>query len=296
MEIRYLNTFKAILETGSFQNAALRLSCTQSTVTFQIQQLEQELSVKLFERIGRRMVITQAGRDILPFADTILLAAQQLADYGKEINQITGTLKISMPETLITYKMQPVLSEFRRQAPGVRLSVQALDCYSVRRQIISGADDLGIHYDIGGYSDSFIVEELSSFPLVLIASPSLDEKLSDFTAAKQQKDICLITNDRERIFQMKLESYLKEKNIVLDGVMELGSTEAVKRSTASNLGIACLPEYAAEAELADGTLKELKTEITDNMVTAVCAYHKNKWVSPAMSLFIELLKENLQNK
>ena len=63
MELKYLNTFKTILETGSFLNAARKLNYTQSTITFQIQQLEEELSVKLFEKIGRKMIITQAGKE-----------------------------------------------------------------------------------------------------------------------------------------------------------------------------------------------------------------------------------------
>ena len=66
MELKYLNTVRMILETGSFQEAARRLHYTQSTVTFQVQQLEKELNVKLFEKLGRRMALTQAGRDVLP--------------------------------------------------------------------------------------------------------------------------------------------------------------------------------------------------------------------------------------
>ena len=83
MELKYLNTVKMILETGSFQEAARRLNYTQSTVTFQVQQLEKELNVKLFEKIGRRMALTQAGRDVLPYMDGVLEAAAALLDYGK---------------------------------------------------------------------------------------------------------------------------------------------------------------------------------------------------------------------
>ena len=72
MELKYLRTFKTIIDEGSFQNAAERLNFSQSTVTFQIQQLEQSLSVKLFERIGRKMAVTQAGKEILPHIDAIL--------------------------------------------------------------------------------------------------------------------------------------------------------------------------------------------------------------------------------
>ena len=69
MDLKYLATIKAILETGSFQKAATRLNYTQSTVTFQVRQLEAELRVQLFERVGRRMVLTQAGQEILPYIE-----------------------------------------------------------------------------------------------------------------------------------------------------------------------------------------------------------------------------------
>jgi len=292
MELKYLNTFKTILETGSFLNAARKLNYTQSTVTFQIQQLEQELSVKLFEKIGRKMIITQAGKDVLPYVDTILQSAEQLKNYGKDILQITGTLKISMPETLLTYRMQPILKAFRQQAPGVKLSVQALNCYTIRDRIVNGGADVGIHYDVGGYGSTTVIEKLTAFPLALIACPLLKDQHCDFTSPNQRKSVCLITNDRESIFQKMFDNYLEEKGIVLDGIMELGSIEAIKRSVVSDLGIAYLPRYVVEDELANGTLKELKTGITDE-ITTICSYHKNKWITPAMELFVRLLKENL---
>lgn len=78
MGLKYLYTFKTILEADNFQKAAERLNCAQSTVTFQIRQLEEELSVKLFEKIGRRMVLTQAGKEILPCIEQVLQSVEQL--------------------------------------------------------------------------------------------------------------------------------------------------------------------------------------------------------------------------
>ena len=92
MELKYLNTVRMILETGSFQEAARRLHYTQSTVTFQVQQLEKELNVKLFEKLGRRMALTQAGREVLPYMDGVLDAAAALLDYGKRETELKGTL------------------------------------------------------------------------------------------------------------------------------------------------------------------------------------------------------------
>ena len=72
MDTKNLLTLKTIVRTGSFQNAAETLGYTPSTITFQVRQLEQELSIKLFEKLGRRMVLTKAGENILPLVDTVL--------------------------------------------------------------------------------------------------------------------------------------------------------------------------------------------------------------------------------
>ncbi|MFV0241036.1 MAG: LysR family transcriptional regulator [Lacrimispora sphenoides] len=293
MELKYLNTFKTILESGSFRNAARQLNYTQSTMTFQMQQLEQELSVKLFEKIGRKMVITQAGKEVLPYVETILQATRQLENYGKDMQELTGTLKVVMPETLLTYRMQPVLKAFRQQAPGVRLSVQALNCYVIRDLLISGGADIGVHYDVGGYGTSMVTEQLADFSMALIASPDIDTACSDFVMKHQRMPVCLITNDPDSVFQNLFDHYLREQDIVLDGVLELGSIEAIKRSVTSNLGVAYLPRYVVEEELENGSLKELKTALSDKTISAICTYHKNKWISPAMELFIRLLNEKL---
>lgn len=148
MDIKYLQTLKTILETGSFQKAAFKLNYTQSTVTFHIQQLEQELSLKLFEKIGRKMILTQAGQDLLPHIEIILQETEQIQNYGKNLSEINGTLRIGMPDSLLCYKMQPLLNTFKKEAPNVQLIIQSLHCYEIREKVINGGIDMGIHCNI----------------------------------------------------------------------------------------------------------------------------------------------------
>lgn len=291
MEIKYLQTFKTILETGSFQKAAARLNYAQSTVTMQMQLLEQELSVKLFEKIGRRMVLTQSGSDLLPFINTALEAVAQMENYGKRDSELTGTLCVAMPETLLNYRMQPVIERFRELAPNVRLSLQMQNCYVIREQIMDGGIDLGVHYDVGGYGSSVIAKALSSYPLCLIASPKLLAQERDFVSSGQRKKVCLLTVDRKSVYHKRFDAYLTGAGIILDGEMEIESIETVKRCVASNLGVACLPRFTVERELKQGVLLELRTGPWDTQVETVCSWHKNKWITPAMELFIRLVKE-----
>lgn len=136
MDLKTIKTFKTIINENGFVNASYKLGCTQSTVTFHIQQLEQELGMKLFEKIGRKMVLTQDAKDIMPLLDDILLSLEQIKNYKKDSNEITGKLRIAMPETLLIYKMQEVLKEFKLKAPNVELSIQGMNCYEVRQQLL----------------------------------------------------------------------------------------------------------------------------------------------------------------
>lgn len=291
MELKYLQTLRTILEAGSFQKAAEQLNYAQSTVTLQIQILEQELSVKLFDKIGRRMVLTQAGKELLPYVDTVLEAVEQMENYGRKDRELTGNLNVALPETLLNYKMQPVIEQFRQQAPNVRLSLQLSNCYLIREQVLSGGVDMGIHYDVDGYGSFAVIERLTSYPLVLVASPMLTGDELNFTDRHQRKKSCLLTVDKNSIYHKRFVHYLSVMDIVLNGEMEIGSLEAIKRCIQSNLGIACLPRFAVAKELKQGILQEVITSMEAPEITAVCAYHKNKWVTPAMDLLIRLVKK-----
>ena len=76
-----------------------------------MQQLEQELSIKLFEKIGRTMKLTQAGKELIPYIDNVIEAVQQMESYGKENQELTGTLRIAIPETLLAYQMPRILKK-----------------------------------------------------------------------------------------------------------------------------------------------------------------------------------------
>ena len=292
MDLKYLTTIKTILETGTFQKAANRLNYTQSTVTFQVQQLESELGMKLFERIGRRMVLTEAGHEILPYIDSVLESVVQLRNFGKENREIRGVLKVAMPETLLTYKSQPILKAFREQAPHINLLVRSQNCYTTRNQILNGDIDVAIQYDVGIDNSTVITKVLANFGQALVASPDLEEDQHDFITPGQKKTVSLISNDKNCISQEVFDQYLGDRRIYVENVIELWSIEAIKRSVISNLGIAFLPCFSVAEELESGKLIELPTDLKQNRITAICVYHKNNWVSPAIKLFLKLVDEN----
>lgn len=287
MDINFFTTLKTILDAGSFQNAANVLGFTQSTISFQVRQLEQELNIQLFEKIGRKMILTQAGRDILPYVDDILNSVQHIKSFGKNSEELTGELRIAMPETLLVYKMQPVLKAFKKHAPDVRLTLHSYNCYKTNNAVINGDVDIGFLYDVDDRSDCVVEEHLEEITLTMIAPGDLpDEKLRQIPTNMS----LIVSNDPDDACRVIVTDYLKSAGIHMQNVTELGSIEAIRRSVINGLGIAYLASHIVEEELEAGILKEVCSDITRKPVVIEYAIHKNKWVSPSMKLFIRLAK------
>lgn len=293
MDTKCLITLKTILEAGSFQKAALKLNYTQSTITFQIKQLEHELSIKLFEKIGRKMVLTQAGNDILPYIETILQATEQINNYGKGISEMNGTLRVVVPDSLLIYLLQPVIQIFRQKAPNVHLIINAMNCIDIREQLMDGSADIGIHCDVDKYPDTIVLKELGVFKVCMVAPPFIASKDLDFITPHQRKNLSMISSEPHSSYQKVITDYLTEKDIILNQTMEMWSIDAVKKSVINNLGISYLPMFAVEEELKSGTLIQIKTELDDKLYYSFCSYHQNKWMSPPMELFLQLVQKFL---
>lgn len=291
MDLRSLLTVKAILTEGSFHKAAQRLNCSQSTVTFQVRLLEGELGVQLFERIGRRMVFTQTGRELLPYIESILDSAQKINDYGKINKKPFGDLRIAVAESLLSYKIQPILKKFVEFAPNVKLFLQSLNCYDIREGILSGDIDLGVYYDVGGHPASLEVQRICSFDGVIVASPKLSLAQRDFVTPNQEIDVALVINESRSIYREIMENHLRSKNIHLRNTIELWSIEAIKRCVSSNLGISFLPRFSVAQEIAAGMLIEIPAAISSNVTTAICVHHKNKVLNQGMAYFKQLVLE-----
>ena len=291
MNTKNLITFKTILEAGSFQKAADRLNYTQSTVTFQIKQLEEELSLKLFEKIGRRMELTQAGKEILPYVNMILQGAEQINNYGKDLSKIAGILKIALPDSILIYAMQPFIQAYLHEAPNIQLVINSLPSGEINQAVMDGTADIGVNCEKTHYPETIMHKSLGTYRAILITAPFTNNNLLDFITPHQRKPFSLICNEPDAYYQLEFAKYLSEKDIVLNPDMKVQSIEAVKKCVMNNLGIAVVPSYSVVEELKNGSLRPIKTEIDDKCYKSIYLYHKNKWISPQMELALKLLKK-----
>lgn len=295
MDLKYLNTFRVIVEEGGFSKAAERLNYTQSTITFQIAQLEQELSTRLFEKIGRKMALTKAGERLIPYVDDVFASVDRLWSFEEDLAACQGSLHIGVAETQMCYRLPPVLKAFHKRAPKVRLFLRSMNCYDIRDELMAGTLDLGIFYNwVGGFDASLTTYPFGTYPLALVASPERKRQYPDFITPEQRIPIPLIINEPNCVFRQIFEQYLREKSILLDHTIELWSIPTIKNLVENDVGISYLPRFAVQAELDSGALAEIQTGLSHRTISAVCGHHKNKWISPLMQLFLDLCAEQAQ--
>lgn len=292
MELKYLQTFQKVVQEGGFARAAASLNYTQSAITFQIGQLEQELGLRLFDKVGRRMVLNKAGEQLLPYVEEVLGALEHMQNFQADLTECRGDLHIGLGETLLCYKMPAILREFHQRAPRARLFLRSMNCYSIRDELLQGSLDLGLFYDdIGGLGSNLTTLPLGAYPLALVAAPEVCRAYPDFITAGQDLPLSFIIDEPDCIFRQIFEDYLRRKEIRLDHTIELWSIPTIKNLVVSGLGVSFLPRYTVQDELAAGSLTEIELDgaaLATGEINAICARHKNKWVSPLMQLFMDL--------
>lgn len=293
MDLKYLYTFRTIVDEGGFNKAAQKLNYTQSTITFQMNQLEQELSTCLFEKIGRKMVLTKAGESLIPYVDEILQSIDKLHSFESNLSEYQGDLRVGVAETQLCYRFPAILKEFHLKAPKAHLFLRSMNCYDIRDELLNGTLDIGVFYeDVGGFGSSLVTYEIGTFPTILLASPETQRQFPDFIKPDQVLSLPLVINEPNCIFRQMFEEYLREKSIRLGHTIELWSIPTIKNLVASGVGITYLPLFTVQEELKTEVLKEIGTDMEEPAITAVCGHHKNKWISPLMQLFIDLCKEH----
>ena len=290
MDLKYLTTFRTIVETGSFSKAAERLNYTQSTITFQMGQLEQELEAKLFEKVGKRMVLTKAGESLLPYVEEVLCAVEKLRYFEQDLAQCRGKLTVGVAETLLCYKLPPLLKEFHRRAPQAQLMLCSMSCFDIRDELLRGSLDLGLFYqDVGGFGGNLTIYPIGTYPAALACAPGGEGTRWDFRTPQKQIPTPFVRTAPDCVFRQMFEGYLQAQSIQMEYNIELRSIPTIKNLVKNEVGVCFLPRFALAEELERGELVELPTAMDNPVFSAVCAHHKNKWISPLLQLFLDLV-------
>ncbi|EHJ01998.1 transcriptional regulator, LysR family [Clostridium sp. DL-VIII] len=291
MDFKQLNAFLTISKLQSFTKAADILGYAQSTITTQIKQLENELEVKLFERIGKNVTLTHEGKKLLPYAKQMLKLSSDIKNTVFNKETPSGTLTIGAAESLCVLRLPEILKEYKRLYPEVEVSLKFGSCadfrYFLTDNIIDVAFSLGVKID----SDEFISDVEISEPMLFLAYPGHPLISKKSILPKDIENEPLILTEMGCSYRASLENILTSCDIKPNVAFETGSVQAIKQFTMSGLGITLLPKVAVEDEINSGKLIPLNWEGPNFGIISQVLYHKDKWISPALKEFLRLSKD-----
>lgn len=297
MELRNLITFLKIIETGSFSKAAEQLTYSQSTVTVQIQQLEEELNVQLFDRIGKKIYITEKGRELETYAQQIIALSQKAAAIGGGEQELQGTLRIACLDSLFTAVLPDILREYHTRYPKVDITVKTADnVFDAERHLSQNEVDLAFITHDQRNVKSFVKTILREAHFVFAAAPSHPLAKKKVVTLEEIAKTDVIINNHQFFFSDMSNEYTKNfLSYIIKPRFDLwnpiGAMELAKR----NCGIVLLQSYLVEESVKKGELCILNVPELHFPVWLQVLHHEQKAVTPQMSAFFKLLAEYYPN-
>ena len=293
MEIRNIITFVRIAELQNFSKTAEQLGYSQSAVTMQIKQLEEELNVQLFERIGKRVKLTQAGHKLLPRAQDILQAVRRAEDITRDPEDITGKLRIGTAESLLISVLPPIIIEFSRLCPHVEVithTALVTDLFNMVRQ-----NDIDILYFLDqktNFPEWVKVTERPEFAVFVasVRSPLAGRKQIALEHLLQEP---FLLTEKGVSYRYAMEQLLAAKGIELHPFLETGNTDVITKMLLQNRGVSFLPEFVVRDYIQEGQLAVLDTVCPQIRMWSQLVYHKNKNITPQIECFIKLMVKHI---
>jgi len=294
MEIRQLETFRALARELSFTKAAARVHCVQSNVTTQIRALEGELGARLFDRLAKRVVLTDAGRRFLPYAERVLSTLEEGRLSVGENATPSGPLRIGAAESLLTYRLPRVLARFRKSYPKVELIFRPYLGQGLIPLIESGELDLAVWLGEAIQQARLRALRLREEKLVFIASPKHPLTAKRRVTAHDLNGQTLLLTESDCTYRKKLDQLLSRMSVLPDSITEFSSVEAIKECVCLGLGLGFLPEIVVARELALKQVMRLAWVGAEMDMATHVVWHKDKWISPTLGAFISMLEQMLK--
>jgi len=291
MENRNLYTFKRVCELNSITKAAGQLGYAQSTVTTQIKLLESELGVKLFERYGNTIRITDAGEKLLEYSNEIFRITDRFFDAMQEEKEISGLLRIAAVDSVCMSILPNIINQFIGEYPKVNIKIVSGVADELKHYLASGQADIAFVLDFNKPSDelNLLLEKTVELGFYIAADTPPEFTGICLEDLKKQKFVLTEPNCQ---YRKKLEAFFERNGIEPDILMESSSTESIIKIVANGLGITYLPGLVANESQKLKRL-HLRGEEYEEQLFLQLLMHKNKWKSTMISEFIRICKRNI---
>jgi DNA-binding transcriptional LysR family regulator len=294
MEVRQLQIFCILAEELRFTRAAERAHTVQSNVTAQIKALENELGVRLFDRLGHQIVLTEAGQRFRQFA----IQALNAMDEGKRAVELdsepSGPLRIGAPESILAYRLPHVIRVVRERFPRVELVFSPHIGASVLNDLETGKMDFAFHMCDTVPHSVFCSIMLCRERIFLLSAPGHALAQESRVRPSDLSGKNLLLTENGCTYRSKFERMLANQKIRPGHITEFSSVEAIKQCVAAGMGIALLPAITVARELSRKRCTALRWAGPSLDVATHLTWHRSKWISPALAAFRDVVTKSLK--
>lgn len=292
MELRNLTTFINVAELGSFTKAAEQLGYSQSTISFQIKQLEDELGCLLFERINHTITLTERGRELMSYAHRVCALMEECKESLTKDEEYSGHIHIITPDSVCDDIINSHYIDFHNKHPHISIKVTTADTFVMFDMLDHNEADMIITLDSHSYNKDYVIAKEEQLSMHFVASAG-----SKFANVKglRVEDIInepFILTEYGQGYRRVLDKELAKKSLEISPVLEIGRTDIITTMVAHSSMISYLPDFVTKelvdlGELCYLDVCDMKLEIWKQLI-----YHKNKWVSRSMKTIIDYIKAN----
>lgn len=288
MEIRNIVTFLKVAGTQNFSKAAEQLGYSQSAVTVQIRQLEKELNLQLFERIGKRVYLTEKGQEFIQYADEIMNVVDRALEFPGEKNEVKGKLRIGGVESVCTALLPDLILQFHKMYPEVNVVIRSGTTEELIEMARSNELDFVFTFDKKLYNPEWVCASQKTEEVHFVTVGTEEKKRMSIEELVQQP---FILTEMGAAYQYELEQLLAERELRIEPVLEIGNTETIIQLVKNKMGVSFLPEFTVKKELKQGKLMWVETDLPAVKMYCQLLYHKNKHLTPQMKMFIGLVQD-----
>lgn len=288
MEIRQLQTFVQAAQLESFSKTAEMLGYSQSAITVQMRLLETELNTRLFDRMGKRVVLTPQGREFLKSANKILYEVNKASKSMNEDRELTNPLHVGTIESLCTAKFPRILSEFHSLHPRVNLQITIDSPEKLVRMMEHNELDLIYILDTPRWDENWVkVMELAE-PVVFVASAASKFAGKDRLVLDDILQEPFFLTEKHANYRQALDQQLALRRQSISPVLEISDTAFIIRMLELNQGLSFLPYFAVEQDIYKHRIITLDVKDIHISMYRQIFYHKNKFRTREMEEFIRL--------
>ena len=290
MEIRNLNTFLKVAALQNFTQASRELGYSQSNVSAQIKQLEQEVGAPLFNRIGKNVSLTSYGEELLPYARQIVSTALKIESFLKAEGDMVGTIHVGMVDSLYELLLDSAFLSYHRRFPKVHIELTVDATAALKDRLQRGQLDMACLIDDPLPSNEWHVWDSVDVPVVIVANPQHPLANQDSVSMEELADREWILMEGTAPYTLHFQSLLAGKKLEIQPFLKLQSADTARRLAEREPFLSLLPLYTVNASIQSGQLKVLRVPEWEQSQHVQLALHHSKVVTPQIEGFLEELR------